>query len=258
MIKIHINTDNIIREQLWNSIQWTDQTPLAQHVFCEILSQITCKPIVAANDYNQYGHDNQWNYANFSYTGDNFLLKYSFYKREIFLYGEPYSLIRVFRDLLAIKSPILPLHASCYYKGGKCFAVAGDSGSGKSYYVAKEMEKGALYISDDMLFVDKHGRVYCSDNLVWKYNPNGSKRALYVESKNIYWGHRALDGIKILSCEKEGSLKDLRQPFPVKQLQSYWCLPFFVNESDMYGYVEKQVNASVVFWQKQIYAKKYV
>lgn len=258
MITIHIDTNTEARRELYNSIKWTEKAPLAQHIFCEILSQRIGRLIVPDSTFNKYGYDGNWNYANFSYTTDNFLLKYSFKDRKIFLYGQSFSAIRVFRDLLAVKSPILPLHASCYYKDGKCFALTGDSGCGKSYRMLKELEDGALYIADDMLFVDKEGKVYCTDNLMRKYDKNGIKKKCYVESKNIYWGRCALDGIKILPESIDVSLSELRQPFPVKQLHSYWCLPFFIKESNMRDYIENQVRSSINFWQKQISEKNYV
>lgn len=122
-------------------------------------------------------------YAHYAFPSDDFYLMYATNQKDIYLWGNKPNLERILISILSMTGSILPFHAACIQYNKKGYMIIGDSSSGKTAISLEMLKRGAAYISDDTLYIDKDMRgIRCNSylSLQNKYVKSEMKNAIEV------------------------------------------------------------------------------
>ena len=199
----------------------------------------------APNKYNTYYQYNEDVYAYFSYTTDDFCLKYSYTDNNIYIVGTMLNLNRVLLDLITVSRKVLPIHASAVSYKDKAIGMLCESGKGKTTLLIKLLEKGYGFISDDVLFVEEDIAYRVSNTISFrkKYPNNKYLEEIanqydnekinidlkqHADNLNFKLSNNANSFILYVISDLEYiDVRDMRQPYPCIAHESFWAMRFF-------------------------------
>ena len=222
------------------------------------------------NHINRYYKYENYLFAYFPYSTDNFVLQYTTNYNKIQLYGSKNNLYRIILDFLTINQRYLPLHASSISKNNHSFCFIGESGGGKTSFLIKLLQKKYNFLSDDSIFVN-HKKIFPTTYFlsVRKDFPN------HPAIKNIVKNHK--EEKIFINIEKDISsillsksvdisknnfyiikpkekiwegISKMLEPFPCISRHSFWCTKFVIR-NNIDKWIGEKIKKSVAFWENQ-------
>ena len=249
--------------------------PYELHIFYEELNKILGKNYKEENIYNNFYTNGKEIYLCFRYITDDFFIYYKQDENEIFVIGNQNNLERIIIDFLTVSNIYLPLHAIAVKNpNGIGIGILGESGSGKTSFMIKLIEKGHLFLTDDALFMDENKNLIRVNNSFSfrKEYPNNLKLEEYSKKINKekiivdfnlakylikleYIGK--IEKYNFYKLNNVNKLSELKEPFPCISKNSFWCLQFIVKQN-IREYINNLLAASIYEWNKIIKDSKYV
>lgn len=230
------------------------------------------------NHINRYYKYENYLFAYFPYSTDNFVLQYTTNYNKIQLFGSKNNLYRIILDFLTINQRYLPLHASSISKNNHSFCFIGESGGGKTSFLIKLLQKKYNFLSDDSIFVN-HKKIFPTNYFlsvrkdfpnhpdIKKVIENHKEEKIFINiekdissillSNSVDISKNNFYIIKPKDRNWEGISK-MQEPFPCIAHHSFWCTKFLTNAIDkslntnkIDKWMANKIERSVSFWEKQ-------
>lgn len=173
---------------------------------CDAYNYLNLPPNSMKQHINHYCEFGDYIFSHFRFPSDDFYLAYHRYINELFLWGNQANLERILISVLSMTGDVLPFHSALLEYQGNGYMIIGDSGSGKTSIAMMLLKKGASYIADDILYMDRDGNGYrCGDYMSLRNEYLTKELSRYTEFEK---GDKAFINVKSMCKENEWGLKD--------------------------------------------------